>query len=142
MGPESSPNVAVISCKTCSSSTHSTLMPHHYTQTGQNCPAWLGPTSGLGSAEISAPFSALETSLVPVQTGMRGLAHLAAAENSDTQLAHGAQLQAWESRGLASGSRAWLLPWLSFITCTGTEGLFLMQQIIKEKGGERGRKVL
>lgn len=72
---------------------------------------------------------------MPVQAGMRGPAHLAAAESSATQLAHQAQLQAWESRALGSGSTAWLLPWLSFITCAGTEGLFLTQQIIKEKGG-------
>jgi len=90
---------------------------------------------GLLPAEISAPFPALETSPVPVQAGMRGLSHLAAAESSATQLAHQAQRQAWESRALGSGSTAWLLPWLSFITCAGTEGLFLTQQIIKEKGG-------
>lgn len=77
------------------------------------------------------------------QAVMEELSHLAAAGRAvphSWHPGHSSELgkgETWVTH------QPWLLPWLSFITSTGTAGPFYsMQQIIKKKGGRRKKNLL
>ena len=153
------PSLVGTSCDTWSSSTPSTMMPHHCTRHRWGCPPWLGPASGVrlqvccpqpaipqksrGGFSLPQPFlPTLGTSPVPAtaeQAMMKRLSHLAAAERAVPHswcTGHSSELGKAETwvHGSALASPLALI----YYSYRHSGASFFMQQIIKKKG--RGEK--